>query len=164
MNTTPFMFQGSTYTTKWSLVDKATDLAIPLPGTYTATIWKNDVVIITATLANTKLSAVNSAGGFVTFNLTTTDTASLGSGYGMVKLTRTDVGPSELFRQPVRFLSPGDTVPADVDGTVVMDILEIKLTIEAGVGVPTLVVVDDAIQALADDVYAKSLSLHLLLP
>jgi hypothetical protein len=130
-NDLPVIFQGLPYSETARFFDKVSGVPFPLLGTIEVTLWKHGAVspIITATLANTKLSAVNSAGGSFVFAFTSTDTAATGSGYGIIQVKRTTAPIAVIASYPVRLALEGEGYPSDNDGTVQVGLEEYNVLV-----------------------------------
>ncbi len=132
-NRLPRIIQGLPYTPVITLTNRNTNAAFTWTGTIEVTLWRagETTPFVTATLANTKLSAVSGTTGTFTFALTATDLVASGSGLGHVQVKRTTAPARVLAQYPVRYALEGEGGPYDQDGTITLDLDEYTVTIES---------------------------------
>jgi hypothetical protein len=133
MTSIPIITQGAPWPVTVFVKTKDTGVPLPLNGTLEVTLTKNGAAtpFVTATLGSGIVS-VNAAGGSLVLAISAASLASSGEGFGSMRIRRTD-GTADIYvNYPVQFTINGP-YPTDNDGTVVVPVRELVVTIASTV-------------------------------
>jgi hypothetical protein len=133
MTSIPIITQGAPWPVTVFVKTKDTGVPLPLNGTLEVTLTKNGAAtpFVTATLGSGIVS-VNAAGGSLVLDISAASLASSGEGFGNMRIRRTDGTASIYVNYPVQFTINGP-YPTDNDGTVVVPVRELFVTIASTV-------------------------------